>query len=942
MMIEESAAPAGRVRLRTLGTLELTGPGGPDLRALVGQPKRAALLVYLAVARPHGLHRRDTLLALLWPESDQTRARHALSQLVYQLRRTLGATALLSRGDEALGIDPLHLWTDVAAFDAALNAGRLEEALELHRGDFLAGVHVPDAAPELEEWIAAERARLRSTAGDAAWRMAEREERAGNGSGAVHWARRATTFTPEDESAVARLIGLLGRLGDRTGALRVYDEFARRLSQEFEIRPSAPLRSLAEDLRRTPVGATASPSVSPEPSPLSPVTPPRGSVAWSGKRFGLGATAVALILAGIGGVVRLLRSGTPTPILAVGAIADVTHGDTAASATVAVGLLSTSLARLPSVQVIATARLYEVQAQLQAARPAATLYDAARAAGAKQLIQGTLQREADGVRLDLERIDIATGAVRSGYRAEGRDLFAAVDQATTAIAGDLGAPAPAERVTEVTTRSLVAYRLYEAGLRAYYQRDPAAADRLFRAALDEDTTFAMAAYWVWVTRGDEERSYLQRAARLADHATDRERLLIRAKLAESEMQPAALALAETLAYRYPGDPDAQLFLGEVRSYAGDFLGAVAPLRRVIVLDSLGLGGRLPQCRACDAYHNLAAMYVYADSLPAAFRVVREWIARQTSSSYAWESLSDILELATEPDSALAARQVADSLASAPHSQAQVRARLALRRGDYEDADRRLRQLIADHAWNEAEWFLAISLRDQGRLHEAAGLAVAHQPPLRSILLLEQGHVREAALDFEATAHTPLMQNSEITGHIAKHVAFNLTHAATGWAAAGDTGRLAALADSIETIGRNSLSVRERLLAHYVRGLLLSARGQPSLAAAEFRQSMFSWTEGLTRVNFELAKSLLQLGRPREAIAALQPAFRGSLEAANLYITRTELHELLAQAFDAAGERDSAATHWRAVESAWRNADPELLGRWEVAKQRLTVGDSRRR
>jgi hypothetical protein len=32
------------------------------------QPKRAAVLAYLMVARPGPLHRRDSLLAMFWPE----------------------------------------------------------------------------------------------------------------------------------------------------------------------------------------------------------------------------------------------------------------------------------------------------------------------------------------------------------------------------------------------------------------------------------------------------------------------------------------------------------------------------------------------------------------------------------------------------------------------------------------------------------------------------------------------------------------------------------------------------------------------------------------------------------------------------------------------------------------------------------------------------------
>jgi hypothetical protein len=58
----------------------------------------------------------------------------------------------------------------------------------------------------------------------------------------------------------------------------------------------------------------------------------------------------------------------------------------------------------------------------------------------------------------------------------------------------------------------------------------------------------------------------------------------------------------------------------------------------------------------------------------------------------------------------------------------------------------------------------------------------------------------------------------------------------------------------------------------------------------------------------------------EAVATLQSSLRGEIDASNLYVTRTDLHELLAQAFDAAGQRDSARFHYRAVVNAWRRAD----------------------
>src|SRR5262249_42887289 len=153
-----------------------------------------------------------------------------------------------------------------------------------------------------------------------------------------------------------------------------------------------------------------------------------------------------------------------------------------------------------------------VQAQLRTSSQGPVgLFAAARGAGARQLIQGTLHANPQGgVRLDLERIDIRSGDVKQGYRAEGGDLFAAVDAATMAIARDLATTAPNEPVADVTTHSLVAYRFYEEGLRAYYQNDGIAAERLFRSALEEDSSFAMAAYWfarLLKSRGSP--SYLQ-------------------------------------------------------------------------------------------------------------------------------------------------------------------------------------------------------------------------------------------------------------------------------------------------------------------------------------------------------------------------------------------------------------------------------------------------
>lgn len=73
--------------LRTFGAIDLLSPNGVRPRAVLSQPKRLALFLYLAAASPRGFQRKDTLLALFWPESPAGRARRALNRAVYYLRR---------------------------------------------------------------------------------------------------------------------------------------------------------------------------------------------------------------------------------------------------------------------------------------------------------------------------------------------------------------------------------------------------------------------------------------------------------------------------------------------------------------------------------------------------------------------------------------------------------------------------------------------------------------------------------------------------------------------------------------------------------------------------------------------------------------------------------------------------------------------------------------
>ncbi len=246
------------IRLRVLGTLDLKGTNGHPVHSILAQPKRLALLAYLALHTDHGA-RRDSVVALFWPDLDTAHARGALRQSLRFLRRELGDGVLNGQSDEAIAFEPKAVWCDVAAFEQACKRGQAVQALQLYRGEFLEGCFVSGGSAELDAWIGAERTRLGQLAVRAAADVVEDAEREGDLPTAVQAARQAIALDPDDEKGLARLIALLDRSGDRAGAVRAFETFRRRLEKEYDATPSPETAERIQTIkaRRTPFAAVA-------------------------------------------------------------------------------------------------------------------------------------------------------------------------------------------------------------------------------------------------------------------------------------------------------------------------------------------------------------------------------------------------------------------------------------------------------------------------------------------------------------------------------------------------------------------------------------------------------------------------------------------------------------------------------------------------------------
>ena len=168
-----------------------------------------------------------------------------------------------------------------------------------------------------------------------------------------------------------------------------------------------------------------------------------------------------------------------------------------------------------------------------------------------------------------------------------------------------------------------------------------------QAALEQDSTFVMAAYYAWIfSEGNADHPTwaraFERAKRLATHTIERERLLIQAEVASREAPlSVTVAIAETLAVRYPTDPDGHILLGRVRAGQGEFAAAVAAFERAIAIDSTA-GTTGPYCRMCLAMGNMIHTYLVWDSAGAAERVGRRVIALRPEDRKNWNSLVEAL------------------------------------------------------------------------------------------------------------------------------------------------------------------------------------------------------------------------------------------------------------------------------------------------------------
>ena len=473
------------------------------------------------------------------------------------------------------------------------------------------------------------------------------------------------------------------------------------------------------------------------------------------------------------------------------------------------------------------------------------------------------------------------------------------------------------------TRALFAAGLRELGSSGF-STDAA---RIFESALAADSSCAMCAISAAqaLDGSDPERvARLARlAARLSSSATPLERLVISQRWSAIANEPRSLALAESLSVRASDDPAALLIFANSLTNGGHYAAAEGVFDRIIHSAWRAESG-MP-CVRCAAYAGLVATRLAADSATAAVRTARAWTAEDSHSADAWRVLASALESdGRHAEAMLADARMSRVFSVMPDWATVGRAVLFLRAEQFDSAAPLLRAAAENGVPSVREsalWWRAIMLRMRGQPGEALALV---RGPLRAAgdgeiagdeyphilleaqLLVEMGRLRDAATLLQRLADDPQLADPRVPAVAARRRAWVLTHLGTTMAALGDTATLASLADTVEQLGRQSAFGRDQRLHHYLRALLWEARGRTDSALVAAHRSIVSRSHGFSRAAFEEARLELAAGHPGAAVQTLALLRHAELDASNLYVTRAEIHALLAQAYDVLARPDSAA------------------------------------
>lgn len=253
------------IQIRLFGAPQIERDGQP---ILIPRRKTLALLAYLAVTSQ--VQSRETLATLFWPNYDQSSALANLRRDLSRLKELFGENMLTADRLHAGLVSRVEMSLDVTVFRALVKKTKkhahtqenlcgecfntLTEAVEIYRGDFMAGFNLPDS-PGFDEWRFFQGEELRQLLADALQRLINWHVSKGEYEQGIFYARRWLSLDRLHEPAHRSLMQLYAWSGQQAAALRQYQECQRILREELGVEPEEETRSIHEAVKLRTLGS---------------------------------------------------------------------------------------------------------------------------------------------------------------------------------------------------------------------------------------------------------------------------------------------------------------------------------------------------------------------------------------------------------------------------------------------------------------------------------------------------------------------------------------------------------------------------------------------------------------------------------------------------------------------------------------------------------------
>src|SRR5688572_15466485 len=471
------------VCVRVLGGFELIGASGDSL-TLSGKKLRA--LVALLALPPALGWSRERLTAVLWGDRDEELARGSLRQALAELRRLLGDGALVTDRD-TVAFDPAAVAVDAAEFCALCAASQWDRAAPLYRGDLMMGVSLPNGA--FADWLLVEQTRLHDLAVRALSQVLDRQ----SGGQAIATAQRLLALDPDREDVHRALMRLHAAAGDRSQALRQYQLCRDHLQRDLGVKPEAETERLFQEIRQS-AGRAIAPGATP-PAPEQPVAGRKGWRRMHQVAAATGAIAVALAVWLLAAPTsREAVDGSPASVLV---LPFENMSDDPQQLYFADGIaedLMTDLSQVKGVTVMARNSAFGYRDR------AVDIPETARTLGIRYVIEGSVRRAGDQVRINVQLVDAASGNQQWADRYDGSiaDIFALQDRVTGAVVDAMALRLTAgeqRTLAQHETTSLEAYDAFLRGWDRYKRATPAdlvKALPFFEQAIELDARYGRA------------------------------------------------------------------------------------------------------------------------------------------------------------------------------------------------------------------------------------------------------------------------------------------------------------------------------------------------------------------------------------------------------------------------------------------------------------------